>query len=243
MAIVFTDTDCSPINPSCTSSFAYPLSNSNSSFSFLSSQSSSFGPSSQEGKHDQHGANSSPPKIRKFKPVTEGVTPKSTFLPKPNTQPPSDAPTSTTPPLPVAITPLVMPATGIPESVSEFCKKPLGTELDSHIIAHCPTTQTMFEDLNIAWGTQYELARGVTHGTWTWEQVREQVPKLTGSNTTAAYKVRAVMRGQAVPAQKKNFAVWLALFLLCQTRPLIFCHEGRNWTVNKTLSRKTYLGA
>ena len=229
------DTDCSPINPSSTSSFAYPLSGSNSSFSFVSSQSSSSVPSSQEGKHDRHGANSSPPMIKKS--VTQGVK----F--KPSTQPTSDAPASSAPPRPVAMTQSVTPGTSIPESVSEFCKKPLGTKLDSYTIAHCPTTQTMFEDLNIAWGTQYELARGVTHGIWTWEQVREQAPNLTGSNTTAAYKVRALMRGKAIPLQKQNFAVWLVLFLLCRPWSLIFCHKGRSWTVNKMLSRKTYLGA
>lgn len=237
MDIVSTDTDCFPINPSSTSSFAYPLSGSNSSFSFVSSQSSSSGPSSQEGKHDRYGANGSPYMIGES--VIEGVTPN---LPK-HTQPTLDAPAFTAPPLPVAIMPSVTPTTPITESVSEFCKKSLGTKLDSHIIAHCPTTQTHFENLSIAWGTQYELARGVTHGTWTWEQVREQVPKLTGSNTTAAYKVRAVMRGQAMPLKKQNFAVWLVLFLLCRSWSLIFCDEGRSWTVNKTPSRKTYLGA
>ncbi|EDR15354.1 uncharacterized protein LACBIDRAFT_301565 [Laccaria bicolor S238N-H82] len=206
---LFTDTDCSPINPSSNSSFAYPLSGSNSSFSFVSSQSSSSGPSSQEGKLDRHGANSSPQKART--PFTEGVPLKSTFFCKPNTQLTSDAPISTTPPLPVATTQSVTPATPIPESVTEFCKKSLSTKLDSYIIAHCSTTQSIFEDHNIAWGTQYELARGVTHCTWTWEQVREQVPNLTGPNTTAAYKVRAVMRGKAIPLKKQNFAVWAEL--------------------------------
>jgi RNA-dependent RNA polymerase len=72
------------------------------------------------------------------------------------------------------------------------------------------------ERLNISWGVQYELARGVLAEKWSWAHVTESVlRRLQGSNAQAAPRVRPVMleatdgKG-SVPCPKSsvNLALW-----------------------------------
>ena len=52
------------------------------------------------------------------------------------------------------------------------------------------------DQYNLAWGTQYEIARGVCDGRWKWEDVTEGVVAgLGGNNQNSAGQVPAVIRG------------------------------------------------
>ncbi|KAI0673977.1 RNA dependent RNA polymerase-domain-containing protein [Trametes maxima] len=46
-----------------------------------------------------------------------------------------------------------------------------------HIIAHSASVQRLFDELNVAWGVQYELARGVSRGWWTWDDITHSYAK------------------------------------------------------------------
>lgn len=90
--------------------------------------------------------------------------------------------------------------TPIPKAVQAFAKSLFGTDLDAVVISHCPTTQKMLDDKKVEWGTQFELARGVSFGAWTWEDVRSHISDLTGSNADSAYKVPTLMSGRSYPS-------------------------------------------
>ncbi|KAI0082129.1 hypothetical protein K474DRAFT_1655468 [Panus rudis PR-1116 ss-1] len=68
---------------------------------------------------------------------------------------------------------------------------------DVHSIAHNPQIQTLMDNANLAWGTQYEIARGVSDGRWKWEDVTvDKINRLKGTNVEAAFKVEAVIKGR-----------------------------------------------
>lgn len=71
------------------------------------------------------------------------------------------------------------------------------------IIAHDTDVQKLFDGLHIAWGVQYEIARGITDGRWTWEDVTaDKLEKLKGpKNAQQAYRVPAVILGKPTPNQ------------------------------------------
>ncbi|KAI0652718.1 RNA dependent RNA polymerase-domain-containing protein [Trametes meyenii] len=50
-----------------------------------------------------------------------------------------------------------------------------------HIIAHSANVQRLFDKYNVAWGAQYELARGVSRGWWTWDDITSSYLKDLGS--------------------------------------------------------------
>jgi hypothetical protein len=88
--------------------------------------------------------------------------------------------------------------------------------LSRHILCHSPDVQRQMERLNISWGVQYELARGVLAERWTWADVTESVlGRLQGSNVQAAPRVRTVMSEARVskgpvpcPKSSINLALW-----------------------------------
>ncbi|KAL6307807.1 RNA dependent RNA polymerase-domain-containing protein [Sparassis latifolia] len=62
------------------------------------------------------------------------------------------------------------------------------------IVAHSRAIQKILDDKRIAWGVQYELARGVSQGLWSWDDVTEsKLEILQGPNRTAAPLVAQVM--------------------------------------------------
>ncbi|KZT02230.1 uncharacterized protein LAESUDRAFT_662372 [Laetiporus sulphureus 93-53] len=64
------------------------------------------------------------------------------------------------------------------------------------IIAHSKEVQKMMDSMQIAWGVQYEIARGICHGYWTWDDVTSsKLNSLRGSNVMAAPRVARVMLG------------------------------------------------
>ncbi|KIJ13767.1 hypothetical protein PAXINDRAFT_135617 [Paxillus involutus ATCC 200175] len=82
----------------------------------------------------------------------------------------------------------------------ERCNDDFSSELEPFYIAHSEQVQKLFDTCNLAWGTLYEIARGVTKGHWDWPLVtREKLDCLQGTNAEAAHKVGAVMRGREVP--------------------------------------------
>jgi hypothetical protein len=95
----------------------------------------------------------------------------------------------------------VLPRHSPPKTVNDvFASQPAPSTinrrsgLDTQIVAHSKPVQKMFDEHHIAWGVQFEIAKGVTRGSWTWQDVTEQKVKLLmGSNVDAACKVPAVM--------------------------------------------------
>ena len=63
-----------------------------------------------------------------------------------------------------------------------------------YIISHSPRLQTELDRLAVPWGVQYELARGESHGLWSWDDVTSvELKLLVGSNAEAAPMVANLM--------------------------------------------------
>lgn len=91
-----------------------------------------------------------------------------------------------------------------------------GSALEKHEIAHSTEVQKEFDNLGVHLGVQWELARGVSIGTWTWEDVAAKMKAkfgvFKGSNSTVAWRVPDIMRGRQ-PSQSHDLALWSVLFL------------------------------
>ncbi|THU93549.1 hypothetical protein K435DRAFT_967237 [Dendrothele bispora CBS 962.96] len=75
-----------------------------------------------------------------------------------------------------------------------------GVHLPLFVIAHNPVVQRLFDDLEkpVAWGTQYELARGVTAKEWTWSNVEAEIEFFAGKeDKEVLHKVRDIMLHRA----------------------------------------------
>jgi hypothetical protein len=79
-------------------------------------------------------------------------------------------------------------------------------DLNTTIIAHNSSIQALLDENRISWGVQFELARGVTTGHWTWDAVEDKIGELTGSNAKAAQRVRSVMLN--VPQKAPDLTIW-----------------------------------
>jgi hypothetical protein len=79
-------------------------------------------------------------------------------------------------------------------------------------IAHDDLVQRLIESRQLAWGVQWEIARGITDGHWTWEDVTpEKLDKLRGTNTEAAWKVDGIIREKqhsAATLNEENYRLW-----------------------------------
>jgi RNA-dependent RNA polymerase len=85
----------------------------------------------------------------------------------------------------------------------------LGVELDIRHIAHCEKTQIVLDRHELAWGTIFELARGVTRGMWTFQDMTEhRLQKLKGSNAQSAWKVATVMADKVPSAMGAPSELW-----------------------------------
>lgn len=106
-----------------------------------------------------------------------------------------------------------------------------GSDLDPFVIAHDAATQFLLDANNLAWGTVFEIARGVTKGTWTWSSVTlERIHQLRGPNAQAAHKVGAVMQGCEVP-RASAAEIWCVFFIsLRLLRRNAFTHVTRDVT-------------
>lgn len=90
-------------------------------------------------------------------------------------------------------------------------------------MSHDATAQRLIDDLDISWAVQYELARGVEQGSWTWLQATElRLRELTGPNTKAAY-VAQVMLGSTARralASPEMMAIWYVPPSISRVPPL-----------------------
>lgn len=98
------------------------------------------------------------------------------------------------------------------EAAAAFARSEYGVALEVATIAYCAETQKVMDEKQIAWGVQYELARGVTQNKWDWSTVREKLDQLVGNNAQVARKVRRVMLGGS-SSDSADLSVWLENFI------------------------------
>ncbi|KAI0829054.1 RNA dependent RNA polymerase-domain-containing protein [Trametes gibbosa] len=81
------------------------------------------------------------------------------------------------------------------------------------IIAHSKAAQALMDSMDIAWGVQYEIARGVSKCWWTWSDVTpERLEKLRGLNKDAALKVPLVLpHSSSTGIYQPELQVWAEL--------------------------------
>lgn len=104
-------------------------------------------------------------------------------------------------------TPASQPAAGPSHQNATFESDPL--QLKLNIIAHCAEVQKLMDSEKIAWGVQYELARGVSRKAWGWGDVTaEKLQRLKGINFEAAPKVAEVMLEQTFKSSSKDMMIW-----------------------------------
>ncbi|KAG1749807.1 RNA dependent RNA polymerase-domain-containing protein [Suillus paluster] len=108
----------------------------------------------------------------------------------------------------------IAPVMNLPQAGTSTRRRPglpqFGVQLDIVHIAHCERTQIVLDQQQLAWGTVYELARGVTRGIWTFGDMTEhRLRKLKGSNAEAAWKVAAVIGDKVPSAMKAPSELWL----------------------------------
>ncbi|KAM6498847.1 RNA dependent RNA polymerase domain containing protein [Amanita muscaria] len=100
----------------------------------------------------------------------------------------------------------------------------LATGLGVTIVAHDPDTQQLMDAAKLSWGVQYELARGVNKGVWSWSDVTpERLRQLKGTNAESAYKVANVMLGRRLD-KAMDLSLWHELD---REQEAIMENEGR----------------
>lgn len=79
-----------------------------------------------------------------------------------------------------------------------------------HVIAHSKEAQGLFDRIPLSWGVQYELARGVSLGKWSWADVlRADLNSLRGPNNNSAARVSQVVLTQAsANVTATDMAIW-----------------------------------
>ena len=90
--------------------------------------------------------------------------------------------------------------------LDNFLSGPIGIDLDTSIIAHDARIQALLDKEQISWGTQFELARGITTGRWSWDEVERNISKLRGPNVQSAYRVQNVMLHK--PQHSSKLDLW-----------------------------------
>ncbi len=79
-----------------------------------------------------------------------------------------------------------------------------------YILAHSKEAQRLFDRIPLSWGVQYEIARGVSRGLWSWETVTQSEAALTalrGPNINASRVSQVLGRplGDVLPS---DAALW-----------------------------------
>ncbi|KDQ62864.1 hypothetical protein JAAARDRAFT_53096 [Jaapia argillacea MUCL 33604] len=157
---------------------------------------------------------------------TSKVTPGTTPTPARKKSAPVPLPTPSTPR--AATTPSSTRATSkIPLTLPEPFSLPRDTPLDLPAveIAHSLCVQKDLE--NLSWGVQWEIARGVTNGLWSFDDVTSEKCKLlVGSNAQAAFKVPAVILGKEIP-QRPNDKMVEILAEMDREQAAVIENKGR----------------
>jgi hypothetical protein len=77
------------------------------------------------------------------------------------------------------------------------------------IISHNQRVQARMDKLNIAWGVQYEVARGVCEGRWDWNHLTDDMlGQLTGNNSRIAPRVSSIILGPGGIGNHSNYRLW-----------------------------------
>ncbi|KAG1843979.1 hypothetical protein C8R48DRAFT_678548 [Suillus tomentosus] len=88
-------------------------------------------------------------------------------------------------------------ASGYMRILTKSCKRnylPLGVKLDIVDISHYQKAQPVLDRHEVAWRANFVLARGVTHGMWTFQDITEhRLRKRKLTNAQSAWKVATVM--------------------------------------------------
>ncbi|KAG2358031.1 RNA dependent RNA polymerase-domain-containing protein [Suillus spraguei] len=96
------------------------------------------------------------------------------------------------------------------ENFREHVPREFGVALNIVHIAHCTKAQKLFDQYKLAWGTIFELARGITRGMWTFQDLTEhRLQKLKGSNAESAWKVATIMADKVPSAKGAPSELWL----------------------------------
>lgn len=128
-----------------------------------------------------------------------------------------ESPKPQAPPLPRSISEPQAPKPALPPEatlsdadVKAFLQRPLATDLEACIISHDPVAQAKLDALQIAWGVQFQLARGESNGLWTWEEVIAKADRLKGSNKDVGPQVAKIMLGKEA-SSATDARVWAEL--------------------------------
>ncbi|KAJ6479270.1 RNA dependent RNA polymerase-domain-containing protein [Mycena vitilis] len=193
-----------PLQTSSTQSSFTSASSSNSLFSRTSSTSSisSFESSTRtsprkRGAELQDVSSPSPSKSRKLS-QAQNSSPQSVAL---TGSTDTSIPTSSIPHLP----------DGISFSLPALFGGHHGSALEIHQIAHHVEVQKHFDNVGIHLGVQWELARGVSTGKWSWDLVLARIKTkksiFLGSNSQVAWKVPGIMRGRT-STESRDLELW-----------------------------------
>ncbi|KAG2045920.1 hypothetical protein BDR06DRAFT_977863 [Suillus hirtellus] len=96
--------------------------------------------------------------------------------------------------------------------VKKSCKSrslEFGVKLNIVDISHCQKAQPVLDRHEVAWGTIFEQARGITHGMWTFQAMTEhRLRKLEGTNAQSAWKVVTVMADKEPSRMEAPSELW-----------------------------------
>ncbi|KAI6015621.1 RNA dependent RNA polymerase-domain-containing protein [Pisolithus marmoratus] len=97
--------------------------------------------------------------------------------------------------------------------------------LDPYIIAHDERIQPLLDQKQVPWGTIFELARGVTNGSWRWSEVTgERLDQLCGTNAETAPRVSNIVTGKWTSTSTEAMEVWAEYD---REQAAIMEHKGR----------------
>ncbi|KAI5998175.1 RNA dependent RNA polymerase-domain-containing protein [Pisolithus albus] len=97
--------------------------------------------------------------------------------------------------------------------------------LDPYIIAHDQRVQSLLDKKRVPWGTIFELARGVTNGSWLWSDVTaDYLDQLCGTNAETAPRVSQIMTGKRTKMSVEAMEVWAEYD---REQAAIMEHKGR----------------
>ncbi|KAI8980566.1 RNA dependent RNA polymerase-domain-containing protein [Trametes punicea] len=96
-----------------------------------------------------------------------------------------------------------------------------------HIIAHDKKVQAMMDSMRIPWGAQYELARGVSCGSWSWADIAGNPARLESMRSRTNRDALTLMpqnflRPPGVAASQPNLQLWAEL----DREELAICERG-----------------
>ncbi|CAL1694877.1 unnamed protein product [Somion occarium] len=86
------------------------------------------------------------------------------------------------------------------------------SQLGTYVIAHDDLVQSQMDRHKLAWGVQYEIARGVSNRRWTWKEVTlDKIRQLQGDNTKACEVPAIILGKQFTGAPAHEQKLWLEL--------------------------------